>query len=157
MRLISENKAMIRTAPHGAESCVGQHRGWLGTQCPSCNVAIPYGPYTFAEHERLFGGPINSPVTRAPSPTHIAAQEAYKAADRERVQIYRDVDRLEDELAKARMSTTSVTVFGGMRENPSDPQEVARISEKLAQAREARETADERTSKALKTANRIRA
>ncbi len=154
MRLISENKA-IRTAPHVA-SCLGQHKMYLGTACPSCGTDIPFGPYTFAEHARLFGGPVNEPATRAPRPEHVAAQEAYIAADRKRVQTYRDVSVLEDALSQAQMSTSEVTVSGGVRNQGPDPVKVARLTENLAAAREARETADDRTAKALKTSHRIK-
>jgi len=130
---------------------------YLGTACPSCGTDIPFGPYTFAEHARLFGRPVNEPATRAPRPEHVAAQEAYVAADRVRVQAYRDVARLEDELARAQMGSSEVTVLGGLRNQAPDPAKVARLTEKLAAAREASETADDRTAKALKTSNRIKA
>ncbi len=155
MRFASENKA-VQTVPHGA-TCLGQHKGWLGTACPSCGTDIPYGPYTFAEHRRLFGGPINEPVTRTPSPAFLAAQAEYVAADRERSKAYAEVVRLEEALALASMSTTDFSVLGQQRDHAPDPVRVARLTEKLAQAREAREAADDRTAKALKASHRVKA
>ena len=106
---------------------------------------------------KLFGGPINEPVTREPSPEHVAAQAAYVAADRERVQTYLDVVRLEDQLARAQMSTSEVSVLGQQRDHGPNSVRVARLTEKLAQAREAREAADDRTSKALRASHRVKA
>jgi len=138
-------------------SCVGQHKIFLGTACPSCGTDIPYGPYGWSQYEFLFGKAINEPPIREPSPAHVAAQAAYVAADRARTQAYSDVVRLEDQLAKAQMSSTEITVSGGVRNKAPDSAQVARLTEQVAAARENRATADERTARALKTANRIRA
>ncbi len=127
------------------------------TACPSCGTDIPFGPYTFAEHARLFGGPVNEPAIREPRPEHVAAQEAYIAADRERTKVYGEVVVLEDQLAQAQMSTSEVTVSGGVRNHAPDPAKVARLTSQLAAAREACEVADDRTAKALRTSNRIKA
>jgi hypothetical protein len=45
-------------------------------------------------------------------PGACSAQKAYAAADRERVQTYLDVIRLEEELARAQMSTSEFSVLG---------------------------------------------
>ena len=155
MRTISENK--MRTDPHGAASCVGQHKIFVGISCPSCGTDIPYGPYSFDLHSKLFGGAVNEPVTRAPRPEHVAAQEAYIAEDRKRTHMYSEVVRLENELAQAQMSTTEVTVSGGIRNQPIDSAKVSRLIQKVAEAREARATADDRTAQALRTSHRIKA
>jgi len=87
----------------------------------------------------------------------VAAQEAYIAEDRLRTTAYGDVVRLEEELARAQMSTSEVTVSGGTRNQPPDPAKVARLTEKVAEAREARATADDRTAQALRTSHRVKA
>jgi len=100
---------------------------------------------------------VNEPVTRAPRPEHVAAQEAYIAEDRKRTHMYIEVVRLENELAQAQMSTTEVTVSGGIRNQPIDSAKVSRLIQKVAEAREARATADDRTAQALRTSHRIKA
>jgi len=155
LRLAESNKA-IGTAPNGV-SCRGQHRLYLGEMCPSCRVSVPFGPFSFKEWELLFGKAVNEPPIRTPRPEHVAAQEAYIAEDRARTKIYGDVVRLEDELAQAQMSTTEVTVTGGVRTKAPDPAQVARLTQKVAEAREARATADDRTAQALRTSHRVKA
>lgn len=62
----------------------------------------------------------NEPPIREPSPAHIAAQEAYIAAARERTKALGEVVRLEDELSRAQMSTSEVTVLHGLRNQARD-------------------------------------
>ncbi len=155
MRLPESNKA-IGTAPNGV-SCRGQHRLYLGEICPSCGVSIPFGPFSFKQWEAMFGKAVNEPPIRTPSPEHVAAQAKYLFEDRSRTSAIGEVARLEDELAQAQMSTSELTVSGNVRNKVVDMAHVARLSEKVAAAREARDAADERAGRALRTANRIRA
>ena len=57
----------------------------------------------------------------------------------------------------AQISTSEVTVLQGLRNQAPDQGKVARLTSQLAAAREACEVADDRTAKALRTSNRIRA
>lgn len=158
MRLISENKSAIRTAPHEV-TCRPQHKIYVGvgTTCPSCGIQPGTGPWSFQDYERIFGGPVNAPPIREPRPEHVVAQAKYVAADRERVAAIRDVARLEDELSRAGMGTTEYNALHGARSYAPDEAQISRLTSQLTAAREAVEAAEERTVHALRASHRVKA
>ncbi len=78
---------------------------WTNVRRQDVNASRHLGGGGIRTHEApkdlaVFGGPANEPPIREPSPAHIAAQEAYIAADRERTKALGEVVRLEDELSR---------------------------------------------------------